>query len=72
MQVCERMAAEGGIIALPVQAFVAEAILQDDDESRRWIRFSVANIDDGTVAQVCGRLSEIEQLFGWELDKPCE
>lgn len=72
MQVCERMAAEGGIMALPIQAFATEATLRDDDESRRWIRFSVANIDDETVVQVCRRLSEIEQLFGWELDKPRE
>ena len=71
MQVCERMAAEGGIIALPAQIFTPQAPLRDDD-SRRWIRFSVANVDDETLAQVCRRLSEIEQRFGWELDQPRE
>lgn len=71
MQVCERMAAEGGIIALPAQIFTPQAPLRDDD-SRRWIRFSVANVDDETLTQVCRRLSEIEQRFGWELDQPRE
>ena len=67
MQVCEKMAAEGGIIALPVQVFAAGTTLQDDD-SRRWVRFSVANANNETIAQACRRLSEIEQQFGWELD----
>lgn len=66
-QVYERMAAEGGIVALPVQIFAAEAALQDDD-SRRSVKFSVANASDETVAPVCRQLSEIEQRFGWELD----
>lgn len=67
MQVCERMAAEGGIVTLPVQVFAAEATLQEDD-SNRWIRFSVANVNDETIVRVCRRLSEIELRFGWGLD----
>ena len=67
MQVCEKMSAEGGVVALPVELFATEAVLQGDD-SRRWIRFSVANINSKTIAQVCRRLLEIEQWFGWELD----
>jgi len=67
LQVCERMAAEGGIVTLPVQVFADEATLREGD-SGRWVRFSVANVDDETIARVCRRLSEIEQRFGWELD----
>lgn len=67
MQVCERMSAEGGVVTLPVEVFATEAVLQDDGR-RRWVRFSVANIDDEIITQVCRRLSEMEQRFGWELD----
>ena len=67
MQVCERMSSEGGIVTLPIELFATEASLQGED-SRRWVRFSVANVDDETITQVCRRLSEIEQWFGWELD----
>jgi len=67
MEVCERMSAEGGVVTLPIELFATDACLQDDD-SRRWVRFSVANVDDETITHVCQRLSEIEQRFGWELD----
>jgi len=67
MQVCERMSAEGGIVTLPIELFATEPSLQDG-EGRRWVRFSVANVDDETIAQFCRRLSEIERRFGWELD----
>jgi len=67
MQVCERMSAEGGIVTLPVELFSTQAALQDE-EGRRWLRLSVANVDNETITQVCQRLSELERLFGWELD----
>ena len=67
MQVCERMAVEGGILTLPAELFATHATLQDY-ESKRWVRFSVANADDETITQVCRRLLEIEQQFCWELD----
>lgn len=67
MQVCKRLSVEGGILTLPIELFATENTHQDD-ESRRWMRFSVANVDDETIAQVCRRLSEIEQQFRWELD----
>ncbi|TFK42250.1 pyridoxal phosphate-dependent transferase [Crucibulum laeve] len=38
------------------------------EEDERWIRFSVANVDDDKVRRVCERLGESEQVFGWELD----
>ena len=67
MQVCERMSAEGGIVTLPIELFATEAGLQAE-EDRRWVRFSIANVDNDTITQVCRRLSEIERWFGWELD----
>jgi hypothetical protein len=44
--------------------FATGATLQGSD-GRWWIRFSVANVDDETIAQVYLQLSEIEKQFGW-------
>jgi len=38
------------------------------DEGERWIRFSVANIEDEKVRRVCDRLKESEDIFHWELE----
>lgn len=44
---------------------------QDDSDTDRYVRFSVANIDDNSVIEVCQRLAEAERTFqssfGWEL-----
>ena len=37
----------------------------------RWIRSSVANIDDAMVRRVHERLGESENIFGWTLEDPC-
>ena len=34
------------------------------EEEDRWIRFSVANVDNEKVKQVCRRLVECDKLFG--------
>lgn len=64
--VCERLAREMGVICLPAGFFgpSTEAVAG----GTKWIRFSVANVDDETVRLVCGRLKECETSFGWELD----
>jgi len=67
MEVCERLAAEEGIAALPAELFATEATLQEDG-SRRWVRFSVGNVDHEAITQVCRRLTEIEQRPRWEID----
>lgn len=67
MEVCERLAAEGGIAVLPAELFATEATLQEND-SKRWVRFSIANVDHETITQVCQRLIEIEQRLCWEID----
>jgi aspartate/methionine/tyrosine aminotransferase len=67
MEVCERLSAEGGVLVLPAELFATEATLQEGD-SKRWVRFSVANVDNDAITQVCRRLIEIEQWFCWELD----
>jgi len=59
----------GSVVTLSVERFATEATLQGDD-SRRWVRLSVAKVSEETIDQVCRWLSEIEQLFGWELDYP--
>ncbi|KAL0563755.1 hypothetical protein V5O48_018309 [Marasmius crinis-equi] len=61
-EVCERLAKEMGVVVLP-GAFFGGADSNDD----RWVRFSVANVDDEKVKRVCERLVESEQGFGWEL-----
>jgi len=36
------------------------------EEGARWIRFSVANVDDGRVRLVCERLGGCADVFGWK------
>ncbi|KAI0642823.1 PLP-dependent transferase [Trametes meyenii] len=67
--VCERLAKEMGVVSLPAGFFGPrgdeEGTVGDED---RWVRFSVANVDDLKVELVCERLEESERVFGWELD----
>ncbi len=73
-EVCRRMATEAGIVTLPAAFFSPEAsfvpgqVRDIDDHEDRWIRFSVANVDDERIKAVCKRLREIEGEFGWEVD----
>ncbi|KAI0629948.1 PLP-dependent transferase [Trametes polyzona] len=68
-EVCKRLAEEMGVLSLPAGFFGPkgdeEGTVMDED---RWVRFSVANVDDRKVELVCGRLAESEETFGWELD----
>ncbi|KAJ8085607.1 hypothetical protein PM082_004425 [Marasmius tenuissimus] len=61
-EVCKRLATEIGVVVLPGAFF---GITEEEDD--RWVRFSVANVDDGKVKRVCERLAESEEAFGWEL-----
>ncbi|KAH8091377.1 PLP-dependent transferase [Cristinia sonorae] len=63
MVVCERLAKEMGVVCLPAGFFgpVGEG-------GERWVRFSVANVDDERVRLVCERLKESEETFGWEIE----
>ena len=75
--VCKRLAEDMGVLVLPGSFF-----RQDKGEERtsttasggnnegvdRWIRFSVANVDDDKVKKVCERLAECEVSFGWSLE----
>ena len=69
-EVCRRLAEEIGVVTLPAGFFgprnedPGETVGDED----RWVRFSVANVDDRKVELVCERLRESEELFGWELD----
>ncbi|EPQ51134.1 PLP-dependent transferase [Gloeophyllum trabeum ATCC 11539] len=70
-EVCERLARERGVVCLPVAFFVAEQGGEGETEVReedRYVRFSVANVDDERIRTVCERLKEAEEVFGWELD----
>ncbi|KAF8167165.1 pyridoxal phosphate-dependent transferase [Crassisporium funariophilum] len=81
--VCRRLAVEGGVLTLPASFFRAEKPEVKEDvwdwptverngepllEEDRWIRFSVANVDDEKVKRVCERLGECEEVFGWALE----
>ena len=67
--VCRRLAEEIGVVTLPAGFFGPKgeesATVMDED---RWVRFSVANVDDRKVELVCQRLKESETALGWELD----
>ncbi|EJD01320.1 PLP-dependent transferase [Fomitiporia mediterranea MF3/22] len=70
-EVSRRMAIEGGIVTLPAGFFMPLQPLTKEEElvkdNSRWIRFSVANVDDDKIRKVCTRLRELEDTFGWAL-----
>ncbi|KZT24643.1 PLP-dependent transferase [Neolentinus lepideus HHB14362 ss-1] len=66
-EVCQRLAEEIGVICLPV-AFFLDRESAEVREEDRYVRFSVANVDDKRITTVCERLKEAEEVFGWELD----
>lgn len=68
IDVCKRLAEEIGVVSLPAGFFGPGAEGSAEGAMRRWIRFSVANVDDEKVKRVCERLRECESVFGWELD----
>ncbi|KAH6896142.1 aminotransferase [Coprinopsis sp. MPI-PUGE-AT-0042] len=70
-ELCRRLAEEAGVVTLPASFFTqaqegsggGEAQQEqsaDQTEHGRWIRFSVANVDDESVRKVCERLSEFD------------
>ena len=70
LDVSKRLAIEGGIITLPINFFSPPAISTSPQLATvggRWIRFSVANIDDDKIRSVCQRLRELPSEFGWTL-----
>lgn len=66
--VCKRLAQEIGVICLPAGFFGPGQGARAEGDMGRWIRFSVANVDDEKVERVCERLQESESTFEWELD----
>ncbi|OCH88680.1 PLP-dependent transferase [Obba rivulosa] len=66
--VCRRLAQELGVVCLPA-GFFGPRMEEGGEggEEERWIRFSVANVDDEKVRRVCERLKECERVFGWEM-----
>lgn len=67
-EVCKRLAEEIGVVSLPTGFFGPKAENGGVVNEERWIRFSVANVNDEKVKLVCERLAESERLFGWALD----
>jgi aspartate/methionine/tyrosine aminotransferase len=69
LDVSRRLAEDLGVVTLPSAFFDEEGEKGEDLwERRRWIRFSVANVNDEKVKQVCERLKLAEDRFGWALD----
>ncbi|KAH9928106.1 PLP-dependent transferase [Fomitopsis serialis] len=66
--VCKRLAQELGVVVLSAGFFGPSQEPSPGEEPERWIRFSVANVDDEKVKLVCERLEESEGVFGWEVD----
>lgn len=67
--VCKRLAQEIGVICLPAGFFGPGQGGKAEGGMGRWIRFSVANVNDEKVKRVCERLKECETAFGWPLDE---
>lgn len=66
--VCKRLAQELGVVLLPAGFFGPNQQAKADEQPERWIRFSVANVDNDKVRLVCERLEESEKVFGWKVD----
>ena len=69
LEICERLAVEGGILTLPVDFFMPASNPRSSESSgpgTHWIRFSVANISDDKIRQVCERLGDLQKEFGWD------
>ncbi|KAF9048244.1 PLP-dependent transferase [Hymenopellis radicata] len=47
---------------------VAKRLAVEMGGTQKWVRFSVANVDDEKVIAVCRRLKEAESVFAWKLD----
>lgn len=74
-EVAKRLAEEMGVLSLPAGFFGPRAGMTSGKGGKehiedRWIRFSVANVDDDKVKHVCERLKESETVFGWRLEQP--
>ena len=85
VDVSRRLAEEIGVVTLPSVFFSEEEkheerhggvtdwkeveLKGDVEEEHKWMRFSVANIDDEKVKMVCTRLAESEDLFGWCVER---
>ncbi|KAF8651027.1 hypothetical protein AX16_004961 [Volvariella volvacea WC 439] len=68
-EVCKRLAVDLGVVTLPVSFFRDNSTKPESDEDDRWVRFSVANVDDEKLARVCERLAESEKVFGWTVKR---
>jgi aspartate/methionine/tyrosine aminotransferase len=66
-EVCFRLAKDLGVVTLPGEFFRVEGGAGGDSDDDRWIRFSVANVDDEKVKNVCERLKESESQFRWKI-----
>lgn len=68
--VCRRLASEIGVITLPGEFFAPMSGNKEDKPEGidDWIRFSVANVDDERIKQVCERLREAEEKLGWAMN----
>lgn len=82
--VSRRLAEQIGVVTLPASFFSKDTRehAQDEgitnwtkvelatqvEEEERWIRFSVANVNDEKVGLVCKRLGVSEDLFGWKVE----
>lgn len=68
-EVCQRLARDEGVVALPIQFFCTTAAMRGMYPGwERWIRFSIANVDEGRLEVLCKRLLECALEWGWELD----
>ncbi|KAF5391033.1 hypothetical protein D9757_003950 [Collybiopsis confluens] len=69
-EVCQRLVEQAGVRVLPGAFFFDSNSV--NAELDRFIRFSVANVSDDKVVQVCQRLGAAEKIFaeqfGWDVE----
>jgi aspartate/methionine/tyrosine aminotransferase len=72
MEVCEKLAKEEGVITLPAEFFTAghddAGPVEMEEGWDRSVRVSVANVEEKQIKEVCARLIEVKDTWGWEVD----
>jgi aspartate/methionine/tyrosine aminotransferase len=68
-EICERLASEAGVVTLPVVYFAAGVDVAGMEVGwERWIRVSVANVEEEVIREVCVRMGKVVDEWAWEVD----
>jgi aspartate/methionine/tyrosine aminotransferase len=66
-EVCRRLARDLGVVALPAQAFTAGSdVVGLEPGWERWVRISIANVDEEKIRELCRRLETAADEWDWK------